>query len=65
MGDADRVRIAVIGAGGMANQVHYPSLASFPDVDVVAAHPSLLEACRSFPGLAVPAAVLEVDQSQV
>ena len=32
-----RVRIAVIGAGSMATQVHYPSLASFPDVDVVAA----------------------------
>lgn len=33
----DRIRIAVIGAGGMANRVHYPSLASFPDVDIVAA----------------------------
>lgn len=33
----DRVRIAVIGAGAMANRVHYPSLASFPDVDIVAA----------------------------
>lgn len=29
----DRVRIAMIGAGGMANAVHYPSLASFPDVE--------------------------------
>jgi len=33
----ERVRIAVIGAGNMAAHVHYPSLASFPDVDVVAA----------------------------
>lgn len=33
----ERVRVAVIGAGSLANQVHYPSLASFPDVDVVAA----------------------------
>ncbi len=27
------VRVAMIGAGGMANHVHYPSLASFDDVD--------------------------------
>ena len=31
----DRVRIAMVGAGGMANSVHYPSLASFDDVDIV------------------------------
>jgi predicted dehydrogenase len=31
-----RVRVAVIGAGRMANQVHYPSLASFPDVEIAA-----------------------------
>jgi virulence factor len=29
----DRVRVAMIGAGSMANQVHYPSLASFDDVE--------------------------------
>lgn len=29
----DKVRVAMIGAGGMANNVHYPSLASFPDVE--------------------------------
>jgi virulence factor len=28
-----KVRVAMIGAGGMANSVHYPSLASFPDVE--------------------------------
>ena len=28
----DMVRVAMIGAGSMANNVHYPSLASFPDV---------------------------------
>lgn len=28
-----KVRVAMIGAGGMANAVHYPSLASFPDVE--------------------------------
>lgn len=32
----ERVRVAVIGAGGMANSVHYPSLASFPDVEIAA-----------------------------
>lgn len=31
----DRVRIAMIGAGGMANSVHYPSLAGFGDVELV------------------------------
>jgi virulence factor len=29
-------RIAMIGAGGMANTVHYPSLASFEDVEIAA-----------------------------
>ncbi|MFH1084140.1 MAG: Gfo/Idh/MocA family oxidoreductase [Chloroflexota bacterium] len=31
-----RVRVAMIGAGAMANSVHYPSLASFEDVEVAA-----------------------------
>lgn len=30
----DKVRVAMIGAGGMANSVHYPSLASFDDVEI-------------------------------
>lgn len=30
------VRIAMIGAGSMARRVHYPSLASFPDAEIVA-----------------------------
>jgi len=30
-----KVRVALIGAGGMANGVHYPSLADFEDVDIV------------------------------
>jgi virulence factor len=30
----DKVRVAMVGAGGMANNVHYPSLASFDDVDI-------------------------------
>ena len=32
---AEKVRIALIGAGGMANKVHYPSLADFADVELV------------------------------
>ena len=31
-----KVRVAMIGAGGMANNVHYPSLASFKDVEIAA-----------------------------
>jgi virulence factor len=31
-----KVRIGFIGAGHMANLVHYPSLASFPDVEIAA-----------------------------
>ena len=31
-----KVRVAMIGAGGMARKVHYPSLASFPDVEIAA-----------------------------
>lgn len=31
-----KVRVAVIGAGRMANNVHYPSLASFEDVEIAA-----------------------------
>lgn len=30
-----RVRVALIGAGEMANRYHYPSLASFPEVELV------------------------------
>jgi virulence factor len=30
----DRVRVGFIGAGGMANSVHYPSLAGFRDVEI-------------------------------
>ena len=31
-----KVRVGMIGAGGMANAVHYPSLASFEDVEIAA-----------------------------
>src|SRR5919204_5240254 len=31
-----RVRVALIGAGNMANGVHYPSLAEFDDVELAA-----------------------------
>lgn len=33
---SNKVRVAMIGAGSMANAVHYPSLASFPDVEIAA-----------------------------
>ena len=32
----DRVQITMVGAGAMANRVHYPSLASFEDVEIAA-----------------------------
>lgn len=31
-----KLRVAMIGAGGMANAVHYPSLAAFDDVEIAA-----------------------------
>jgi virulence factor len=37
MAGLEPVRVAFIGAGQMANMVHYPSLASIDDVEVVAA----------------------------
>ena len=33
---ARRIRAALIGAGGMANRYHYPSLATFPDLELAA-----------------------------
>ena len=30
-----RIRVCLVGAGGMASTVHYPSLASFEDVEIV------------------------------
>ena len=30
-----KVRICMIGAGAMASKVHYPSLSSFDDVEIV------------------------------
>lgn len=32
---SDKVKVALVGAGGMANGVHYPSLAVFDDVRIV------------------------------
>ena len=31
-----KIKIAVVGAGNHANAVHYPSLASFEDVEIIA-----------------------------
>ena len=36
MENGKKMRVAVIGAGGMAARVHYPSLASFDDVEIAA-----------------------------
>ncbi len=36
MSSVSPIRIAFIGAGNMARRVHYPSLASFPDVEIAA-----------------------------
>ena len=33
---ADKVRVGFIGAGNLANSIHYPCLASLPDVELVA-----------------------------
>jgi predicted dehydrogenase len=33
--DGKQVRVALVGAGAMANRYHYPSLARFPDVELV------------------------------
>jgi predicted dehydrogenase len=35
MSSKTKVRVAAIGAGGMANMMHYPSLTSMPVVDFV------------------------------
>jgi len=32
----EKVKVCIIGAGGMANSVHYPSLAEFDDVEIAA-----------------------------
>ena len=32
----EKVRVGMIGAGGLANSVHYPSLAEFDDVEIAA-----------------------------
>jgi virulence factor len=36
IGSTRKVRVAMIGAGVMSNRVHYPSLASFEDVEIAA-----------------------------
>ncbi|HOX37236.1 MAG TPA: Gfo/Idh/MocA family oxidoreductase [Candidatus Brocadiia bacterium] len=36
MTNGTKTKVALIGAGGMANTVHYPSLAEFDDVELVA-----------------------------
>jgi virulence factor len=36
MTESKKIRVAMIGAGNMSNKVHYPSLASFDDVEIAA-----------------------------
>jgi len=36
MAESNKIRVAMIGAGSMSNKVHYPSLASFDDVEIAA-----------------------------
>lgn len=36
MTETTKLRVAMIGAGTMANRVHYPSLASFDDIEIAA-----------------------------
>ena len=43
----DKVRVALIGAGGMANSVHYPSLKRFEDVEMAALCDLVPEKLRS------------------
>jgi virulence factor len=35
MAGGNKARVCMIGAGTMCNSVHYPSLASFDDVEIV------------------------------
>ncbi|TBL78195.1 Gfo/Idh/MocA family protein [Paenibacillus thalictri] len=51
----EKVKIAMIGAGRMANSVHYPSLASFEDVEIAAVcdlSPQALQATADKYGIA-------------
>ena len=47
MADKKKVRICMVGAGMMANRVHYPSLASFDDVEIVGIGDLIPEAVNS------------------
>lgn len=66
-----KVRVCIIGAGGMANNVHYPSLASFDDVEIVGvieARRDRLDATCDKHGIAAGArfhATLDTDYQQI
>lgn len=47
MADKKTVRVCLVGAGQMANKVHYPSLASFDDVHIVGIGDLIPEAVNS------------------
>ena len=44
----DKVKVALIGAGSMANAVHYPSLVEFEDVEIVGLCDLVEEKLRNF-----------------
>ena len=67
MSGKQKIRVVVIGAGAMANKVHYPALASFDDVEVAAVveldERRLHETCDQF-GIGAEARVLATAPSE-
>lgn len=47
MSPTGKVKVALIGAGGMANNVHYPSLVEFDDVELVGLCDLVEEKCNA------------------
>jgi len=43
----DKIRVAMIGAGALANRAHYPSLRAMPDVEIVALCDLVESKCQS------------------
>ena len=53
----DKVRVALIGAGGMANASHYPSVTTFRDVEIVGlcdVNPDRVKVAQRWMGGAIP-----------
>ncbi|HEX5416467.1 MAG TPA: Gfo/Idh/MocA family oxidoreductase [Chloroflexota bacterium] len=61
-----RVRVALIGAGSMANTYHYPSLASFSDVELVGICDLIVDKAReTAQRLKIPADRVYVDYKKM